>query len=350
MVERGESLKSSTGWAARFRALGRLLIASGVFTCSAFAAVPAPPFWTELALFRFGEDLFFVGGASCAPTVQAGRDQAFQRGLQQVQQYGRLLSTVGLTVNTQAVYYGRAASGCPEKTVSVWRLVRLNAEQMTALPKAARSGPAEEPSTAPPDPPDLTPRIGMSRIEIMNRFGQASSMKTRRERGDIVWEYQDFGLSLEVDGDGVLKGWTLARPWARVAGSPIHKGMTPDTKPETRPAQAQDAPPLDLRERRRGPGIAPARQPASPALAEAIRANCERRWSTDLSRRATCEHDQYEGFQELSRARPQGIAPEQFELIQADCEKRWPDDFSLRAACQRNDIDRIGQLQRQRRK
>ncbi len=35
------------------------------------------PFWTEQALFHFGDDVFFTGRSSCAPSIEEGRQRAY---------------------------------------------------------------------------------------------------------------------------------------------------------------------------------------------------------------------------------------------------------------------------------
>jgi len=46
------------------------------------AAVPLQagsnwPFWTEQAMFRFGEDMFFTGRATCVASAEDGRQRAY---------------------------------------------------------------------------------------------------------------------------------------------------------------------------------------------------------------------------------------------------------------------------------
>src|SRR5581483_3428882 len=92
------------------------------------------PFWTEQAMFRFGEDLFFVGVASCMPSAEAGRDAAFRQGLKELLHYSQRPSAEGLTIETQMTFEERAAAGCATNTVSVWRLLRLPAAAVIKSP------------------------------------------------------------------------------------------------------------------------------------------------------------------------------------------------------------------------
>ncbi|WP_447972107.1 c-type cytochrome [Nitrospira sp. Kam-Ns4a] len=197
------------------------------------------PFWTEQAMFRFGEDLFFVGRASCAKTVEDGREQAFQRGIREILNYAQAASTAGLPVETQMVFHERDSEGCPQGTVTVWRLLRVNAQQVAALPKGSPPAiAAQEPATARPAPNDLTPRVGMTYDEIWRRFGQPRSITLKGK--ETHWEYPQFGLTLVLDRESGLTGWKLAGP------QPREVSLKP--RPPAPPVVNQE-PPIDLTDR-----------------------------------------------------------------------------------------------------
>ena len=47
-----------------------ILISFGSAPLPVLANATTPPFWTEQAIFRFADDLFFIGRASCAGTPE----------------------------------------------------------------------------------------------------------------------------------------------------------------------------------------------------------------------------------------------------------------------------------------
>jgi len=175
------------------------------------------PFWAEQAMFRFGEDLFFVGQASCAKRAEEGRQKAFTQGLQELLNYAQASSLAGVEIATQMVFEESSPSGCPPGTVTVWRLLRVDADKVTKLAKAARFRlRLDAPPPAAP-PRDLTPKMGMSRDETLDRFGRPWSILMRESGEEIGWEYPQFGLTLIFDMDGYLIRWRHVGP---VSGGP----------------------------------------------------------------------------------------------------------------------------------
>lgn len=195
------------------------------------------PFWTEQAMFRFGEDLFFVGRASCAKTVEDGRDQAFRRGLQEILNYAQAASTSGLPIETQMVFHERDSAGCPTGTVTVWRLLRVEAQELAALPKGVPPIALGAPPPPSSPPRDLTPRPGMTHDEVWNRFGQPRSIVLKGR--EAQWEYPQFGLTLVIDREEGLTSWKLSGPQGREVA------MAPKSHPR-QPAGAATDQPVDL--------------------------------------------------------------------------------------------------------
>lgn len=195
------------------------------------------PFWTEQAMFRFGEDLFFVGRASCAKTVEDGLDQAFRRGLKEILNYAQAASTSGLPIETQMVFHERDSAGCPTGTITVWRLLRVEADELAALPKGIPPLIPGAPAPPPPSPRDLTPRPGMTHDEVWNRFGQPRSIVLKGR--EAQWEYPQFGLTLILDREEGLTSWKLSGPQGREVG------LAPKARPRP-PAAAGTEPPIDL--------------------------------------------------------------------------------------------------------
>jgi len=160
-------------------------------------------------MFRFGEDLFFVGRASCARSEEDGRDQSFQRGLRELLNYTQASSATGLTIETQMMFHERDSAGCPAGTVTVWRLLRVGADKVATLAKVAAYRPAHEGPVASAPPKMLGPHIGMSREEVLQRFGRPRSISMKNGGLETIWHYPRLGLLIRFDQDDVVVGWKL---------------------------------------------------------------------------------------------------------------------------------------------
>lgn len=187
------------------------------------ASVESRPFWTEQAMFRFGDDLYFVGVASCAKSSEVGRHAAFESGLAELGAYARDRETSHLMVDTAMIYEEPNSEHCPRRTTSVWRLLRVNQATIAALPSRDRqSGAPTSPKTNADDRDshrenvdldaglvqDLTPKPGMTREHIAQRFGPPTQV--RRQGGQEVWDYGQSGLTITFSPDETLVSWTLA--------------------------------------------------------------------------------------------------------------------------------------------
>src|SRR4051812_24278826 len=84
------------------------------------------PFWTEQAMFRFGDELFFTGRASCAHRAEEGRQKAYEAAVQEVLNYTQVRRLTGVPIETQMLFEEQGATGCPSGTVTVWRLLRIS--------------------------------------------------------------------------------------------------------------------------------------------------------------------------------------------------------------------------------
>lgn len=89
------------------------------------------PFWTEKSSFIEGEDLFVVGVASRARTVEEGRKQAFENGKLELMNVAQVtsLEARGLLIETQMTY----EQPNPDGTVTVYRLIRVPAAKLVAI-------------------------------------------------------------------------------------------------------------------------------------------------------------------------------------------------------------------------
>ena len=106
---------------------------TGILLCTslAWAAKDARPFWTEKSSFIEGEELFVVGVASKARTVEEGRRQAFEQGKVELMNFAQItsLEAQGLVIETQMTFEEPNADG----TVTVYRLLRVPASKLVGI-------------------------------------------------------------------------------------------------------------------------------------------------------------------------------------------------------------------------
>ena len=130
------------------------------------------PFWTEQAMFRFGDEMFFAGRASCASSVEAGRQQAYESAVQEIRNFTQTHEIAGVTIETQMVYEAPDSPGCAPNKVNVWRLLRVPTVDLDRLVRRGRSA---SPSASSPSVaqivPDRTLQVGMSKDQIWERVG-----------------------------------------------------------------------------------------------------------------------------------------------------------------------------------
>jgi hypothetical protein len=245
-------------------------------------------------MFRFGNELFFTGRASCAQTVEEGRQRAYEAAVQEVINYTRSAQLAGIPVETQMIFEEQGAS-CPAGSVTIWRLLRLPELPLTALATRARPlAPSTQhgAGSSSKEVRDLTLRPGMSRQEIWDRFGQPRSVTVRRRNREIHYDYPQFGLILALNAHGYLLHWHLAAPESATA-SRAPQFDWPSVQPES------DAePPIDLSDRLRT-----LEERTRQELEEDARAICARRWPRDAHLQKTCEPYEYEYLKQLEAQR-----------------------------------------------
>jgi hypothetical protein len=108
-----------------------VLILGLIGTTSGSAAKDSRPFWTEKSAFIEGSDLFVVGVASHARSVEEGRKQAFEHGKTELMNYAQVtsLEAYGLVIETQMTYEEQNTDG----TVTVFRLLRVPADKLVDI-------------------------------------------------------------------------------------------------------------------------------------------------------------------------------------------------------------------------
>lgn len=102
-----------------------ILVTSLAVAIHAFAASSSGrPFWTEKSAFHEGDDLFVVGIASKAETLEVGRQLAFEHGKRELMNFAQIshLNSPGLVIETQMTFEELHA----DNTVTVYRLLRVS--------------------------------------------------------------------------------------------------------------------------------------------------------------------------------------------------------------------------------
>jgi hypothetical protein len=209
---------------AGLTALALLILISPFLSNLAWADSLKRPFWTEQAMFQVGDDLFFVGQASCAKTSEAGRQQAFDHGMQEILNYAQTRDSSGLSIDTQMVFEETASPGCSRSTVTVWRLLRVDAHRLMKLAAVSRRLQTIETKQPSSMPRTLPLSIGMSREDVFDRLGLPASI-TMHEGNECTWEYRRYGLAVEFDRHMVVKRWTTLR--AEAQQSSIRRTVQP---------------------------------------------------------------------------------------------------------------------------
>ncbi|WP_447979519.1 hypothetical protein [Candidatus Nitrospira bockiana] len=156
-------------------------------------------------MYRFGEDLFFIGQASCAASAEEGRQQAYANGVQELLNYARARSAAGVVIETQMIHEERPAAGCAQDRTTVWRLLRVNAAQAAALARRAAETHREDHGAPIKGIVGTRPLIGLSREEVFSRLGRPSSVTLRRT--EFSWEYRQYGMIIEFDRHLFVRNW-----------------------------------------------------------------------------------------------------------------------------------------------
>jgi hypothetical protein len=210
LYRRVHTFRRAVPIAAGFTALTLLILISPFISNLVWADSLKRPFWTEQAMFQVGDDLFFVGQASCAKTPEAGRQQAFGQGVQEILNYAQTRDTSGLSIDTQMVFEETASPGCSRSTVTVWRLLRVDAHRLMKLSAVSRRLQTIEAMQPSSMLRTLPLSIGMSREDVFDRLGLPASM-TMHQGNECTWEYRRYGLAVEFDRHMVVKRWTILR-------------------------------------------------------------------------------------------------------------------------------------------
>ena len=110
----------------------------GVLAVQLFSIIPCwaetntPPFWTKHSSFVEGEDVFVVGRAPHAATVEAGRKQAFENAKVELMNYAQVtdLEAKGVVIDTPMTF---EEPPNPLGLITVYQLMRVPAKKLIEI-------------------------------------------------------------------------------------------------------------------------------------------------------------------------------------------------------------------------
>jgi len=107
------------------------------------------PFWTEKASYEEGDKTFFIGTYSKAPSLEVGREKAFEGARNELMNHYQVSDTHELEMHTQMNYEEQNADG----TYNVYRLLWVDNRDAEKL-KGRLMLPKDEPMT-----PTIIPKV-----------------------------------------------------------------------------------------------------------------------------------------------------------------------------------------------
>jgi hypothetical protein len=268
-----------------------LLVSTLALVSPVHGEVVSHPFWTEQAMFRFGDEMFFAGRASCAPTAEEGRQRAYEAAIQEIRNFTRSNDIAGMMIETQMIYEAPESPDCASNKVNVWRLLRVQTADVERLARrAAAASSAASPPSMSQTVRDRTLQVGMSPDEIWERVGQPRSISILPQNRQAIWDYPQFGLTLVLDEEERLRSWKLI---GHHLASP--ESVPSVSRPATHATHAKEEPTIDLTDRLR----VLEEETHAEHLQQALR-TCATRFPQDLKQfdnlRGACEHHAYERF------------------------------------------------------
>ncbi len=317
-----------------------------IFVAVSLQAASNRPFWTEQAMFRFGEDMFFTGRATCMASAEDGRQRAYHAALQEILNYTRTKEVIGIPIETQMIYEEDDSDNCRSGQVSVWRLLRAPASKLDKLNRAASHHAASQGlqsggSGVSGKVRDLTPKIGTYKDDAFELFGQPKTVSMVRNATEVLWEYPRFGFTLVFDANGYLIRWKHVGPKASQLGERAggHRksdfvGLEGSVDPSKKQKAEEDA--IDLSKRLEKMQL---KSKDREKEANAVR-YCERAYPHDIPLKNSCIQYEKDKRKHLpfSGGDVRSDADHAAKII---CERRWPSNVTLQDSCHNFERDRI---------
>jgi hypothetical protein len=311
------------------------------------------PFWTEQAMFRFGEDMFFTGRATCVASAEDGRQRAYNAALQEILNYTRTKDVIGVPIETQMIYEEDNSDSCRSGQVSVWRLLRAQASRLDKLNRmASHQASSQDLQTAglgvSRKVQDLTPKIGMYKDDAFEVFGQPKTVSMVRNPTEAHWEYPRFGFTLIFDTNGYLTRWKQTGPKTSQSGdgSDPHRksefvGLEGSIDPSKKKKVEEGA--IDLSTRLEKMQL---ESKDREKETDAVR-HCERAYPRDRQLQNSCIQYETDKRKHLSLSRGD-VRSDADRAAKVMCASRWPDNMTLQGSCQKFERERILTSQQRR--
>jgi len=84
------------------------------------------PHWTHKSSFILGDDLYAIGVASHAPTIEEGRQKAFDHGVVEIMNFGQTAHLSNLVIETQMTF----EMVNPDHSFTVYRLLKVSVKKL----------------------------------------------------------------------------------------------------------------------------------------------------------------------------------------------------------------------------
>jgi hypothetical protein len=337
---------------ARWALIG-LGVVGATFVVGSLQAASNRPFWTEQAMFRFGEDLFFTGRATCVASSEDGRQRAYNSALQEIMNYTRTKELPGIPIETQMVYEEDGSDSCRSGLVSVWRLLRAPASRLDKLNRMASHQVASQDlrtggSSVSGKVRDLTPKIGMYKDDAFELFGQSKTLSMVRNGAEVHWEYPRFGLTLIFDAQGYLTRWKQVGPGTSQLGegtSAHRKSEFAGLEGSADPAKKKNAEDegIDLSKRLEKMQL---ESKSREKENDSIRF-CERAYPRDAQLQSSCIQYEMNKRKHLSLSGGDGRSDAD-RAAKVMCASRWPNNMNVQDSCQKFERERILNLPHRR--
>lgn len=311
------------------------------------------PFWTEQAMFRFGEDLFFSGRATCVSSAEDGRQRAYNAALQEILNYTRTKELPGIPIETQMVYEEDGSDSCRSGQVSVWRLLRAPASRLEKLNRmASHQAPSHDlqagGSGISRKIRDLTPKIGMYKDDAFEVFGQPKAVSMFRNGTEVHWEYPRFGLTIMFDANGYLIRWKQVGPGTGQVGggSSTHRksefvGLEGSADPAKKKMSDDEG--IDLSKR-----LEKMQLESKDREKETDSARfCERAYPRDAQLQKMCVQYETDKRKHLSLSGGE-MRSDADRAAKVMCTSRWSGNMALQESCQKFERERILNSQHRR--
>jgi hypothetical protein len=326
-------------------------VVGAIFVAASLQAASNRPFWTEQAMFRFGDDIFFTGRATCVSSAEDGRQRAYNAALQEILNYTRTKEVVGIPIETQMIYEEGNSDSCRSGQVSVWRLLRAPASRLDKLNRmASQQATSQDLQTSGAGVSrqirDLTPKIGMYKDDAFESFGQPKTVSMVRSGTEVNWEYPRFGLTLVFDANGYLIRWKHVGPGTGQSGDGASAqrrsefvGLEGSIDPPKKKKADEEA--VDLSKRLEKMQL---ESKDREKETDAIR-YCERAYPRDRQLQNSCIQYEVDKRKQLSLS-GEDVGLDADRAAKVMCASRWPNDMTLQGSCQKFERERVLNSQR----